>query len=164
MRISHKITAIVAVILLLVIGGCSAWLYYNYSGLNLPQTDNEIVKFELQTHEYFENAPTDAKYRIRSTDDLDAFYSIYSNALSLDVSYLSANDIFIMVQPASSGGIQHQLTAVNLTQDTVNFEIKTTSPEISTDDMAFWYFVAVIPRDKLKNIDASDWIKPINNN
>ena len=162
MRINQKITAIIAVILLIVIGGCSAWLYYHYSGLNLPKTDSKIIKYELQTHEYFENAPATTKYRIRSTVDLDAFYALYSDTLSLDASYLNANDIFIMVQPANSGSVQHQLSAVNLDHDTVNFEIKTDSPEIGTDDMAFWYFVAIIPREKLKNLNLSDWETPTN--
>ncbi len=160
---SAKLSIIAAILLLLVIGGGAYWLYSNGNFSHEQNTESSeiAIKYELQTHEYY---PLDKlnhrQFHIESESDLEAFYSLFSDKLEVNPEYLKGNDIFIKVAPASSGSIKHTLKDVNFDNNTVNFIISTESPEVGTDDMAFWYFVAVIPRDKLKNIDTSDWIKP----
>ena len=158
---ANKLSAFVAGVLVLIILGGGAWLWYNYQKPNeMPSPDEAIVKYELQTHEYFENTPETTKYHISSTKDLDDFYALYSNELAAKTEYLEHHDLFIEVRVANSGSIKYTLDAVNFNNNTVNFEISTTSPEVGTDDMAFWYFVAVVPKEKVKNLNTSEWRKP----
>ena len=158
---ANKLSAFVAGVLALIILGGGAWLWYNYQKpTEMPSPDEAIVKYELQTHEYFSDAPATTKYHIKTVKDLNDFYSLYSNQLAAKTEYLEHNDLFIEVRVANSGSIKHTLDAVNFDNNTVNFEISTTSPEIGTDDMAFWYFVAVIPKEKVKNLDTSAWSIP----
>ena len=132
------------------------------TGVNQDENANnaDIIKYELQTHEYFSGTSNVNKYFIDSEVELNKFYSIYSNKLDINKDYLKNNSIFIQVKQVSSGSIQMKLSSVTFDNNTVNFIIDTDSPEIGTMDMAFWYFVAIIPNNQLNNLDLSDWSKP----
>lgn len=121
---------------------------------------NDIIKYELKVSEYFANKPNINKYFIDSETELNKFYSIYSDELNINTEYLKDNSIFIQVDEVSSGSIQKKLSSVTFDNNMVNFIIDTNSPEILTTDMAFWYFVAIIPNEQLKNLDLSNWSKP----
>ena len=120
----------------------------------------DIIKYELQTHEYFSDMPNVYKYYIDSENELNKFYSIYSDKLDINKEYLKNNSIFIQVEQVGSGSIQMKLSSVTFDNNTVNFIIAKDSPEIGTMDMAFWYFVAIIPNNQLKNLNLSNWNKP----
>lgn len=122
-------------------------------------TDN-IIKYELQTHKYFSDVPNVYKYFIDSESELNTFYDIYSDELNINKKYLSNNSIFIQVSQVSSGSITMKLSSVTFDNNTVNFIVDTNSPEIGTDDMAFWYLVAIIPKEQLNNLNLSNWNKP----
>ncbi len=122
--------------------------------------DNDIIKYELQTSEYFEGTIDTKKYIIDSASELNAFYNIYSDKLNLDTNYLDNNIIFIQVEQESSGSVEKKLVDVLIYDDDIYFKIKSNEPEIGTCDMAFWYYVAIIPKDKLKNLNLNSWIKP----
>lgn len=124
------------------------------------EDNNEIIEYELQTHEYFSDAPNVDKYFIDSENELNKFYSIYSDKLDINKDYLKNNSIFIQVKQVSSGSIQMKLSSVSLDNNTVNFIIDRNSSQIGTDDMAFWYFVAIIPNNKLNNLNLNNWSKP----
>ena len=156
-QFKHKIIATTALLLILIICGCSAWLYYDYKKVESSAPDNQIVKYELQTHEVFSDYPDNSKYHITSPEELNRFYEKYSDVLAINIEYFKHNDIFIQVQSESSGSINHKLESVNLNNNTVNFTISTDRPEIGTDDMVFWYFVAIIPRNQIANLNLSDW-------
>lgn len=133
--------------------------------------NEEIITYELQTNEYFENAPHIYKYKIDSIEELNTFYSLYSNKLSassskinIDKNYLKKNTIFIMVEQKNSGSIKLKLSSVTFDNNKVNFNIKRETPQIVTEDMSFWYIVALVPNTKLKNINTNDWINPSNIN
>ncbi len=119
----------------------------------------EVKKYDLQTHEYFEKAPSDTKYMINTVDELNVFYYLYSDVLNIDDKELKDYTIFIEVKEANSGSILYKFLDVNI-GGKVNFVIDEDIPEVGTDDMAFWYFVAMIPNDKLANVDISDWAIP----
>lgn len=162
----QKITAIIAIILILIIGGCGYWLYRNYAPTEVKDAPNTsmsgIIKYELQTHEYFDGKPQNARYRISTEDDLTSFYAIYSDKLNANVEYLKSNDLFIEVRTEGSGSTKNTLSDVTIENNKLEFIIDTDTPEVGTTDMAFWYFVAVIPKDKLTNLDLSDWKNPSN--
>lgn len=124
------------------------------------ENNNEIIKYELQTHEYFSDAPNTNKYFIDSENELNKFYSIYSDELAINKDYLKNNSIFIQVEQVGSGSIQMKLSSVAFDNNTVNFIIDKNSPEIGTMDMAFWYLVAIIPNNQLNNLNLSNWSKP----
>lgn len=124
------------------------------------ENNNEIIKYELQTHEYFSDAPNANKYFIDSENELNKFYSIYSDELAINKDYLKNNSIFIQVEQVGSGSIQMKLSSVEFDKNTVNFIIDKNSPEIGTADMAFWYLVAIIPNNQLDNLNLSNWSRP----
>ncbi len=156
----YKITIIICGVLALIVIGGLTGLYVNYHKNNTSIIYNDIIKYESQTHEYFPDAPLNKKYHINSADELDKFYSIYSNNLAIDITHLEHNDILIQVQSESSGSIQHKLEQVVIQNNKLTFQISTSTPEIATADMAFWYYVAIIPKDKLINISLTDWKAP----
>ena len=124
------------------------------------ETNDNIIKYELQTHEYFSNKPNVDNYFIDSESELNEFYNIYSDKLNIDKDYLKNNSIFIQVSQVSSGSIQKKLSSVTFDNNTVNFIVDIDSPEIGTMDMAFWYLVAIIPNEQLNNLNLSNWSKP----
>lgn len=124
------------------------------------QTNDNIIKYELQTNEYFSNKPDVNNYYIDSESELNEFYNIYSDRLNINKDYLKNNSIFIEVSQVGSGSIQEKLSSVTFDNNTVNFIVDTYSPEIGTMNMAFWYLVAIIPNEQLNNLNLSNWSKP----
>ena len=124
------------------------------------ETNDNIIKYELQTPEYFDNKPDINNYFIDSESELNEFYNIYSDRLNIDKDYLKNNSIFIQVSQVESGSIQKKLSSVTFDNNTVNFIVDTDFPEIGTADMAFWYLVAIIPNEQLNNLNLSNWSKP----
>lgn len=124
------------------------------------ENNNDIIKYELQTREYFTDVPNGYKYFINSETELNKFYSIYSDQLSINKDYLKNNSIFIQVEQVGSGSIQMALSSVTFDNNTVNFIIDKNYPEIGTADMALWYFVAIIPNNKLNNLNLNNWSIP----
>lgn len=124
--------------------------------------NKEIIKYELQTHEYFDKVPklNANKYFIDSEKELNNFYKIYSNVLNINKDYLKDSSIFIQTKQVGSGSIKMKLSSVSFDNNTVNFIIDENHSEIGTMDMAFWYFVAIVPNDKLNNLNLNDWSKP----
>ncbi len=157
-----KIVFIFIVILVLVRGIYGLYMINS----NKKNINTNITFYELQTHEYFSGI-SDGKYYINSSDELKKFYSLYSDKISIDEDKLSGNTFFIETIQVGSGSISISLSDVNLNNKKVNFVIDKNTPENGTDDMAFWYLVAIIPNNMLKGIDISEWNRPsmvVNNN
>lgn len=159
----YKRIVFIFIVILVLVRGIYGLFAINSNKRNI---NTDITFYELQTHEYF-SVVNNGKYYINSLNELKKFYSLYSNKISIDEDKLSGNTFFIETIEVPSGSISIKLTDVNLNNKKVNFIIDKNTPEIGTDDMAFWYLVAIIPNDMLKNIDISDWKKPsmvMNNN
>ncbi len=126
----------------------------------------DIIKYELKTHDFFEDLPKENKYYIDSEEELNNFYKIYSDALDysdeldIDKVFLKDNSIFIQVEEANSGSIKFKLSSVEIDKNTVKFVIDKDTPEIGTCDMVFWYLVAIIPNNQLNDLKLNDWHKP----
>lgn len=129
-------------------------------GIDYILTKKEIVKYQLKTSEYFSDLPYYDQYYIDSVEELNYFYELYSDALNIDESVLKNKNIFIKVKEVSSGSIKYDFKDIEIYNDNIYFDLDTKTPEIGTDDMAFWYFVAYIPKYKTLGIDFYDWIKP----
>ena len=160
MKIKNKINLniiflIIALIIIIIIG-----LFIYKLNKNKQTANNSIIKYELQTHEYFSNKPNINNYFIDSEAELKEFYNIYSNKLNINKNYLKYNSIFIQVSQVGSGSIKKKLSSVTFDNNTVNFIVDTDSPEIGTMDMAFWYLVAIIPNEQLNNLNLSNWSRP----
>ncbi|ORX84509.1 hypothetical protein BCR32DRAFT_325434 [Anaeromyces robustus] len=133
------------------------------SQIDNNNNDNNIIKFQRKTHEYFSRRPPFEKFYIDSEKELNKFYSIFSNAINLDQQYLDNNTVFIQVKQASSGSIKWELSSVTFNNNNVNLNIvcpHSLANRCFTCDMAFWYFVAVIPNNMLKNLNLIGWKKP----
>ena len=135
------------------------YIVLNKKDVKYNLNDN-IIKYELQTSENFIDIPNTNKYFIDSVAELNKFYSIYSDVLDIDKNYLENNSIFIQVELASSGSITMELSSVTFENNTVNFVVNEDYPEIGTNDMAFWYLVAIIPNDKLSALKFDEWKRP----
>ena len=135
------------------------YIVLNKKDVKYNLNDN-IIKYELQTSENFIDIPNTNKYFIDSVAELNKFYSIYSDVLDIDKNYLENNSIFIQVELASSGSITMELSSVTFENNTVNFVVNEDYPEIGTNDMAFWYLVAMIPNDKLSALKFDEWKRP----
>jgi len=122
--------------------------------------NDEIITYQIKTHEYFGNRNYTDKYYINSEDELNIFYSLYSKSVDINKEYLKDNSIFIQVQMVGSGSIRMKLSSVTFENNNVNFIIERNSPQIGTCDMACWYLVAVIPNEQLKNLNLNGWCKP----
>lgn len=148
------------IIILILLVSLGITVYNNLKTINL-----KIEKYEIKTYEYFNNGVETTQFYIDSIEELEIFYSLYSNELNIDKTKLQNYKIFIKVEAVSSGSIEMKLADVLLKENKLNFEIEKKEPEIGTSEMAFWYFVAMIPNQKVKELDISDWEKPskINN-
>jgi len=122
--------------------------------------NDEIIKYQIKTHEYFGNRNYINKYYINSEDELNKFYSLYSKNVNINKEYLNNNSIFIQVQMVGSGSIRMKLSSVTFDNNNVNFIIERNAPQIGTCDMACWYLVAVIPNNQLNNLKLEGWSKP----
>ena len=153
-----KVIYIVSIFIVLV---CVLIIYKTLNKDNsMINKNNDIIRYELKTSEYFNDIPDNDKYFIDSVDELNEFYSIYSNVLDIDSNYLKDNSIFIQVKEVGTGGAKIKLSSVTFENSTVNFNIDEDYPEISTNDMAFWYLVAIIPNDKLSALKFDEWKRP----
>lgn len=153
-----KIVYIIAIIIIFL---CCIVVYIVFDKKSVKDNLNDnIIKYELQTSENFIDIPNTNKYFIDSVAELNKFYSIYSDVLDIDKNYLENNSIFIQVELASSGSITMELSSVTFENNTVNFVVNEDYPEIGTNDMAFWYLVAMIPNDKLSALKFDEWKRP----
>lgn len=119
---------------------------------------NQIIKYEQQTHEYFET--NNLKYYIDSEKELETFYKLYSNQLNVNKEYLKDNTILIELKPVGNSSTSVKLTDVQVNNNEIDFITEIKTSEVGTEDMALWYLVAIIPNDKVNNNNLKNWEKP----
>ena len=118
----------------------------------------EIKKYAIQTHEYFDSL-TCLKYMIDSKDEVEVFNSKFDVDLKLNDVDFDKYKVFIQLEQVSSGSIDKEISDL-LLDNQIIFIIKSNSEGIGTDDMAMWYYVAIIPNSKLEDINYDAWQKP----
>ena len=148
--------------------------------LTLDPQLQDIIFYELKTPEYYPERPDTEQYCIPSVSELNTFCSIYSDVLKdRDVlndsgeqngktaleDYLSSDcSVFIQVKEVGSGSVKMKLRSVLRENQRLSFVIDVAHPSLNqtyqTCDMAFWYFVAIVPDDQLDGLDLSDWKLP----
>ena len=81
--ISQGIFFIVSLVIMVIVSKIDYKLYKDKQTADskLATLNNDIIKYELQTHEYFSDMPNVNKYFINSETELNKFYSIYSDTL-----------------------------------------------------------------------------------
>ena len=142
--------------------GC--FMYASKNGLRGPidkeddDSNTEITTKAIQTHEYYSDLEQ-TKYVIDSKDELEVFESKFEGKLKLDKTNFSKNKVFIQIEEASSSGIKKEI-ADAIVDDNIVFVIKSESEGSMTDDMALWYYVAIIPNSKLDGVNYDDYYKP----
>ena len=135
--------------------------YNRYYFSKEKRNDSIIAKkiFERQTHQYF-GREYNKQYFIDSDDDYRAFRDIYRTDLEIDDYDLSKYSVFIKTESEGSGSTRKALNRVYVDNSKILFDISTDRALIGTDDMVYWYFVAIIDKDQLINLDLSDWKRP----
>lgn len=123
--------------------------------LIMSKFNNGISYYALQTHEYYEK-DSNMKYVLKTKEELDRFYKKYSTAVNVDKDKFNNYYVLIVMQPQGSGSVKANLNGVSIKNNKPIFDIKWDYPEIGTDDMALWYFVAYIPRS-YNNLDLSEY-------
>ena len=151
-----KKTKYILILILIIIVDIAAFYILIYKKNNL----NEITKYEIKTNEYFSEDLDTGKYVISSAEELDKFYKLYSSILNINEEYLGNNSIFVQTEKVGSSSTQLKLSAVTFENNNVNFVVERKNSEIGTTDMAFWYLVAIIPNEKLTNLNLDGWKKP----
>jgi len=149
--ISYTIMTLVAI---LIVGGV-VYLYLTY-----VDPIKGIKFYERQTHQYYDSQNySKAHYMIDSKEEFKVFKKRYDDPIKEKMNF-DKDILFIQTIPTRSSSIKMKLKRVGIKDEKLVFRIKTKSPKNQTDDIAFWYFVAVIPKDKLKGIDLSNWQHP----
>ena len=139
----------------------ACFFFASKNGLRGPVDKEEkttITKSAFQTSEYYSDLEN-TKYIINSNEELKVFKSNFKGDLKLAKNVFDKNIVFVQVEEVPSSGIQKEFVDV-LLEDDITFIIKTNSEGTLTDDMALWYYVAVIPFTELTNVNYSDWVYP----
>lgn len=131
----------------------------SYFLINGKEKGNEIITYSKQIDEVVDNLPEYSKYFINSEDELTNFYKIYSSKLNIKKDYLNENFIFIETR-TESGNTTVSLDSISFENGKISLNIKESKPSFSTDDLKFWYFVAIIPKEKLVNYSIEGWALP----
>lgn len=147
-----KKVAISIFILILLVGLCIL-------NLNKGINDGSIDFFAIKTGEYYDDMRAWANYKITNEEELETFYALYRHVLPRDYD-LSNNTIFVQTQSCTSGSVKVDFKRVNINRK-LKFKVSTESPMMGTDDMAFWYLVAIIPNTKLNNVNVDEWKSPV---
>lgn len=146
----------------------ASFYFASKNGLRGPvekDEEKEVKTYAVQSHEYYDDL-TCFKYVITSKDELDIFKSKFNGDLVLDDVDFDNNKVFIQLEVESSGSIQKEIADFMIDKNII-FVIKTKTPDVGTDDMALWYYIAIVPNNKLAETNYSAWQKPsevLNNN
>lgn len=121
----------------------------------------KTIKFyERQTHQYFDSRNySNGQYIIESDKEFKVFKKRYDDPIKEKMNF-DKNVLFIKTEPANSSSITKKLKRVGTKDNKLIFTIKTKTPKNVTDDIAFWYYVAVISKDEIQGLDLTDWSKP----
>lgn len=128
--------------------------------ININTNDTSIDFFAVQTHSGFNDVLMNSKYKIINQQELDIFNELYKGFELSNKYDLSNNTIFIQTQVCGSGSISIDFKRVNIDKN-VEFKFTSTSPEIGTMDMAYWYLVAIVPNTQLNGVNIDEWKSPI---
>lgn len=122
----------------------------------------ELQTFELKTAETYDSLPEETRYYIDSVEELNKLYYLYSDKffdeLELKDSYLRDYALFVEVRLEESDSKVLELSSVKITNN-VDFVVKESGSSKSSKQ-AFWYLVALVPRNMINNKDISDWSTP----
>lgn len=139
----------------------------NYFSKLKFSTDKNYTIFKTKTSQYFEKEQYNEEgYIIDSQKELELFNKKFNNSIKLDDISFSENTVFIKMKSVGSGSIYMDFKSAKIVDGELVFDIEEQFPEggIGTDDMAFWYFVAVIPNDDASLIHLNNIIKPSEEN
>lgn len=122
-------------------------------------TIKTIAKKEISTDNSLDEVKN-KKYKITNKEELDVFKKRYS-FLGLDKYYKKNSTIFIETRPESSVSIDLELRKVVNYDGKLEFVVYKRSEEVILPTMNYWFLIAVVSNDELKNIDLDDWKSPI---
>lgn len=149
----------ISILLCIVIAIIAIVLIFEKTNTNNKESSIEF--FSLKTHAGFNESFMNSKFKITSKQEFDTFQSLYGGFELSNQYDLSRNTIFIQTESCGSGSINIKFKKVKITKDDVEFIYSSNNPQTGTMDMAYWYFVAIIPNTKLEGINIENWKSPI---
>lgn len=155
---------IIIISIIMLVSLSIIFVLYSHKKTNNKEikTNNEEIKcYSFKTHGEFNKSlgRKNQKYKIRNKKEFETFKKLFKGFPMTYQYNLSEYTIFIQIQIEGSGSNKVNLKNVKL-NDKVMFIIDTNKPSVGTCDMAYWYLVAVIPKNKLNKINVDEWKSP----
>lgn len=182
---NKKIFKIVIVITILIIIGVVISLYfYKYrlkdtskiiSGEQTNKTSNNILTNVIKSSNFNIRNSKIYRYKITNMKELNTFYSFidygfmqesddivkeFLNEFKIKDEDFEENTVFIKYQEEGSGRVMNDFIGVELKNRKVDFIIDRDASDGYTEDMAFWYFITIIPNKDLEGIYTEEWSVP----
>ena len=140
----------ILLILLAILIGIILLLFY-YSRFS-------VIKYKIYSDAY---GSIENKYLITSEEGLKEFYKYNYVNLKINKNWFKNHKVFVQIKIKDSGITDYIFKKVNI-NNKVSFYIsnKSYENEMGIDAISgSYYFVAIIPNEKLENVDLSDWKK-----
>ncbi len=155
-----KKTFLTIIFCLFIVIFCISLFFINDNeDIVIKKPTSEIVVTELKSSKMFNETIANNKFKIINNGELEVFKSLYKD-FDIDEVDLKNNTIFIETRIETSSSAELVLEKVNI-DGIVEFNIKANKPkEEGLTEMAYWYFIAIIPNQKLKNINTEEWKSP----
>ena len=116
--------------------------------------------YEKQVKQEFTNASyAYNNYKITSEKEYKIFNEMYSNPLKEKINY-KKDTLFVQTYSINASGIKMKLDKAVVKDKKLEFKIKEDAVNATPTKVVTWYFVAVIPNNKLKGVNLSNWYKP----
>lgn len=132
-------------------------------GDNPTESDKnkEIITYQVTSMKDLEYEMEDAKYYINSLEELEKFYTLYEKIDELDKNknFLDDYTAFIQVERFTSTS-DTNLNSVSVDDNKVTFNIDRKTGGVGQMVMGRYYFIAMIPNEKVSKLDISEWKLP----
>ena len=145
------IVIVLVVILAIVLNHMHVFKESKIYGVKLYE---KKVKQEFNNASYAYNT-----YKIDSEKEYKIFNQMYSNPLDEKINY-KKKTLFVQTHSINASGVKMKLDKVVVKEKKLEFKIDEDDTNITPTEVVTWYFVAVIPNDKLEGLNLNNWTSP----
>ncbi len=100
------------------------------------------------------------KLYINNVSELNTFSGYFTNDLNQYENELSDKSLFVQVVQKEPGGARIIYDGVSLDNNKLSFLYQVYEPDTGTNNMEYYYLIALIPNEDLNGIDISEWRLP----
>ena len=100
-------------------------------------------------------------YIIDSEEELDAFYTIYSNDGIIDRDKLDgSNTAFVKIIQSPDNGVSYNISDIKYMSEYIDLDVSEEGNYNPSSKMVLWYLVAIVPSDKISEQKLNLWNRP----